>query len=113
MVRAATTSDAFNAAAELRQREILNYPAFEELPVEEVVDALEMRQPSVSKDLRVLKGVELLHARRYGRQMFYRTNAEAIRPLHDRAGTFEGYWKHQLIRVKERAEEKNGAVKKN
>jgi hypothetical protein len=41
-----------------------------------------------------------------GRQKLYRTNAEAIRPLHEWASTFERYWKHQLIRVKERAEAK-------
>jgi hypothetical protein len=39
-----------------------------------------------------------------GRQKLYRTNAEAIRPLHEWAGTFEHYWQHQLNRVKERAE---------
>jgi hypothetical protein len=39
-----------------------------------------------------------------GRHKFYRTNAEAIRPLHEWAGTFERYWQHQLNRVKERAE---------
>ena len=74
----------------------------------EIVDALEMEQPSVSKHLRVLKDVGLVHARREGRQIFYRTNAEAIRPLHEWTGTFERYWRHQLIRVKERAEEKSG-----
>ena len=72
------------------------------------MDALEMEQPSVSKHLRVLKDVGLVHARREGRQIFYRTNAEAIRPLHEWTGTFERYWRHQLIRVKERAEEKSG-----
>jgi len=40
-----------------------------------------------------------------GRQKLYRTNAEAIRPLHAWAATFERYWQHQLNRVKERAEE--------
>jgi DNA-binding transcriptional ArsR family regulator len=106
MARAATTSDAFNAVAEPRRREILNYLAWQERPVGEIVDALEMEQPSVSKHLRVLKDVGLVHVRRAGRQMFYRTNAEAIRPLHEWAGTFERYWQQQLIRVKERAEQK-------
>jgi DNA-binding transcriptional ArsR family regulator len=108
MARAATTSDAFNAVAEPRRREILNYLALQERPVGEIVDALEMEQPSVSKHLRVLRDVGLVHARREGRQIFYRTNAEAIRPLHEWTGTFERYWRHQLIRVKERAEEKSG-----
>ena len=39
-----------------------------------------------------------------GRHKFYRTNAEAIRPLHEWAGTFERYWMHQLLNVKKRAE---------
>jgi hypothetical protein len=33
--------------------------------------------------------------------MFYRTNAEAIRPLHEWTKTFEALWQHQLIRGKE------------
>ena len=108
MARAATTSDVFNAIAEPRRRDILNYLAMQERPVGEIVDALEMEQPSVSKHLRVLKDVGLVHARREGRQMFYRTNAAAIRPLHEWTGTFERYWQHQLLRVKARAEEKSG-----
>ena len=71
-----------------------------------IAASLRLRQPSVSKHLRVLKDVGLVRARRNGRQMLYRTNAEAIRPLYEWAGTFGPYWKHQLIRVKERAEEK-------
>jgi hypothetical protein len=31
-----------------------------------------------------------------GRQKLYRTNAEAIRPLHEWAVTFERHWQHQL-----------------
>jgi hypothetical protein len=41
--------------------------------------------------------------------MLYRTNAEAIRPLHEWTETFERYWRHQLSRVKERAERKSNA----
>jgi DNA-binding transcriptional ArsR family regulator len=105
MARAATTSDVFNAVAEPRRRDILNYLALQERPVGDIVVALEMEQPSVSKHLRVLKDVGLVRARRDGRNMLYRTNAEAIRPLHEWASTFERLWQHQLLRVKERAEE--------
>ena len=108
MARACTTSDAFNAIAEPRRREILNYLAMQERPVGEIVDALKMEQPSVSKHLRVLKDVGLVNARRDGRQIYYRTNAAAIRPLHEWTGTFERYWQHQLLRVTERAEAKSG-----
>jgi DNA-binding transcriptional ArsR family regulator len=52
--------------------------------------------------------VGLVHARRDGRRILYRTNAEAIRPLNEWATTFERYWKHQLNRVKELAEKTVG-----
>src|SRR5258705_981456 len=104
MARATTTSDAFNAVAEPRRREILSYLARAERPVGEIVAALGLEQPSVSKHLRVLRDVGLVRMRCQGRQKLYRTNAEAIRPLHEWAGTFERYWQHQLNRVKELAE---------
>ena len=66
--------------------------------------ALGLEQPSVSKHLRVLRNVGLVRMRCQGRQKLYRTNAQAIRPLHEWAGTFERYWQHQLNRVKELAE---------
>jgi len=107
MPRASTTSDAFNAVAEPRRREILEYLALEERTVNAIVEGLRIEQPSVSKHLRVLRDVGLVRVRRNGRHMFYRTNAEAIRPVHDWAKTFERFWTHQLSRIKERAEAKN------
>ena len=106
MARAATTSDAFNAVAEPRRREILNYLALQERPVAEIVARLSLPQPSVSKHLRVLRDVGLVHLRREGRRKLYRLNADAIRPLHEWTSTFERFWRNQLRRVKERAEGK-------
>ena len=60
MARAATSSDAFNAVAEPRRREILSYLALGERSVGEIVAALECGQPSVSKHLRVLREVGLV-----------------------------------------------------
>ena len=107
MARAATTSDAFNAVAEPRRREILNYLALVERPVGDIVASLGMEQPSVSKHLRVLRDVGLVRVRRNGRHMMYQTNAEAIRPLHEWTKTFERLWAHQLLRIQERAEGKS------
>jgi DNA-binding transcriptional ArsR family regulator len=106
MARAATTSDAFNAVAEPRRREILTYLAQRERAVGDIVANLKIDQPSVSKHLGVLRRVGLVHMRCDGRHKYYRTNAEAIRPLHEWAGTFERYWHNQLLGVKKRAEEK-------
>ena len=107
MPRAATTSDAFNAVAEPRRREILSYLALKERPVGDIVKSLRLEQPSVSKHLRVLKDVGLVHVRRDGRRALYRINAEAIRPVHEWTRTFERYWVNQLSRIKELAEKKS------
>lgn len=104
MPRASTTSDPFNAVAEPRRRAILEFLAADERSVGDIVDALGMAQPSVSKHLQVLWDVGLVDARRDGRRVLYRTNADAIRPLHEWAGTFERFWSNQLQRIKTHAE---------
>jgi DNA-binding transcriptional ArsR family regulator len=109
VARAATTSDAFNAVAEPRRREILSYLAIQERPVGEIAETLGLEQPSVSKHLRVLLEVGLVQVRRDGRHMLYRTDSEAIRPLYEWTKTFERFWRSQLTRVKERAE-RNAAI---
>ena len=106
MPRAATNSDVFNAIAEARRRDILTFLAGSERPVGDIVNALGMGQPSVSKHLKVLRDVGLVEARRDARQVLYRTNLDALRPLHEWTQTFDRYWRHQLTRVKERAEQR-------
>jgi DNA-binding transcriptional ArsR family regulator len=104
MPRASTTLDCFNAVAELRRRQILVYLAARERAVSEIVESLKMPQPSVSKHLGVLRKVGLVRSRRHGREVLYQTNADGIRPLYEWTKTFEVLWRHQLLRVKERAE---------
>jgi DNA-binding transcriptional ArsR family regulator len=104
MPRAATSSDVFNAIAEPQRRAILEFLAGDERPVGDIVEELEIAQPSVSKHLRVLRDVGLVWARREGRHVMYRTNAAELKPLHEWAGLFERYWKGHLNRIKERAE---------
>jgi DNA-binding transcriptional ArsR family regulator len=106
MPRAATTSDTLNAIAEPRRREILEYLAPSERAVGDIVVALGVAQPSVSKHLRILHHVGLVDVRRDGRQAFYRTNTEQIRTVHEWTRLFERYWRGQLTRIKKRAEQR-------
>ena len=99
--------------AEPHRRHILDLLREQERPVGDLVAALGISQPSVSKHLRVLLDVGLVRVRRDGRRMLYRTNAEAIRPLHEWTGTFERYWRNQLNRIKERAERKDDPLKED
>ncbi len=106
MARSPTTSDAFNAVAEPRRRQILDLLARGERPVNDVVESLGIAQPQVSKHLRVLKEVGLVSVRGLGRQRVYRLNAERLKPIHDWVRSFEHFWDHQLDRIKQRAEHK-------
>jgi DNA-binding transcriptional ArsR family regulator len=107
MARAATTLDVFNAVAEPRRREIINVLMDgRERAVGEVVDAVGMPQPSVSKHLSVLLKVGVVTVTRNGQMRMYRLNGSNLKPVHDWAKTFERYWSNQLDRIKERAEQK-------
>src|SRR5262249_9563963 len=104
MARASTTSDAFNAVAEPRRRQILDLLAGGERPVNDVVALLGLAQPQVSKHLRVLREVGLVSVREDGPRRLYTLNAERLKPIHDWVRTFERFWDNQLGRIKERAE---------
>ena len=106
MARSLTTSDAFNAVAEPRRRQILDLLARGERPVSDVVAALGLAQPRVSKHLRVLREVGLVSVRGRGQQRLYKLNADRLKPIHDWVRTFEQFWDHQLDRIKQRAERK-------
>ncbi|GAA2640621.1 ArsR/SmtB family transcription factor [Paractinoplanes durhamensis] len=92
MARAATTTDAFNAVAEPRRRQILDLLAQGERPVNDLVAMLGLAQPQVSKHLRVLREVDLVRVRDEGRQRLYRLNAEPLRPIHDWLRKYEQSW---------------------
>lgn len=105
MARASTTSDPFNAIAEPRRRHILEFLAGDERSVGDIVDALEMGQPSVSKHLQVLRDTGLVRLRRDGRKTMVSINPETLRTIHDWIALFERHWRGQLRRIKARAEE--------
>ena len=96
MARAATTADAFNAVAEPRRRQILDALAGNERPVNDLVRALGLAQPQVSKHLRVLREVGAVDVRDQGRQRLYRVNGQALKPIHDWVKTYERSWSQRF-----------------
>src|SRR5258705_571922 len=96
MARAATTADAFNAVAEPRRRQILDALAGGERPVNELVRLLGLRQPQVSKHLRVLREVGAVEVRDQGRQRVYRLNGRALKPIHDWVKNYERSWSERF-----------------
>ncbi len=96
VARAATTTDAFNAVAEPRRREILDLLAAGERSVNDLVDVLGLAQPQVSKHLRVLREVGAAEVREDGRQRFYRVNGNALKPIHDWVKSYEQTWSERF-----------------
>jgi DNA-binding transcriptional ArsR family regulator len=99
VARAATTSDAFNAIAEVSRREILEILAGGEAAVGDIVGRLPLSQPQVSKHLGVLRAVDVVRCRTVGRRRLYCVNGAALRPVHDWVGGFEAHWNETLDRL--------------
>jgi DNA-binding transcriptional ArsR family regulator len=99
VARASTTSDAFNAVAEPRRREILDALAGGEQSVGELAQRLRVAQPVVSKHLRVLRDVNLVARRDQGRRRLYRLNGAALRPIHEWLRRYEESWSQAFDRM--------------
>ena len=96
MARAATTTDAFNAVAEPRRRQILDALVEGERPVNDLVRLLGLAQPQVSKHLRVLREVGAVDVRDEGRRRLYRLNGQALKPIHDWVKGYERSWSERF-----------------
>jgi DNA-binding transcriptional ArsR family regulator len=99
MARAATTTDAFNAIAEPRRRQILDAIGGGQRSVTELVAILDVPQPLVSKHLRVLREVGIVAFREDGRQRLYRLNGSALKPVYDWVKDFEQLWSERFARM--------------
>jgi DNA-binding transcriptional ArsR family regulator len=99
VARTATTADPFNALAEGRRREIVDALAGGERPVNELVRALGLPQPQVSKHLRVLRAVGAVDVRDEGRQRLYRLNGQALKPIYDWVKSYEALWSERFAEL--------------
>jgi DNA-binding transcriptional ArsR family regulator len=111
MSRLPTTADAFNAVAEPRRREILDFLAAGERPVNDLVELTGLGQPQVSKHLRVLREVGLVEAREEGRRRVYRLNGEALRPIFDWVSRYQRFWEERFERLDDVLEDLKKAEK--
>jgi DNA-binding transcriptional ArsR family regulator len=99
VARASTTSDVFNAIADVHRREILDALITGEKPVGAIVNDLSMSQPQVSKHLRVLSEVGLVSCRAEGRRRLYRLEPARLRPMHEWLARYEQAWNDRLDRM--------------
>lgn len=90
MVSVDTVLDAIGEPNRRRLLELLGQR--DESTVSELVDASGLRQPQVSKHLKVLAGASLVSARADGRHRHYRLDGRGLRAAHDWFASFEDVW---------------------
>src|ERR1039457_5097038 len=99
VARASTTSDVFNAVADMHRRAILDVLITGEKAVGAIVNDLSMSQPQVSKHLRVLSEVGLVKCRAEGRHRLYRLEPARLRPLQEWLTKYERALNDRLDRM--------------
>lgn len=87
---------AFEVLAEPHRRQILDLLRDRERPVGELVQALAVSQPAVSKHLRVLRGVGLVEARVAAQQRVYRVRAHPLQEIDEWLAPYRALWSSSL-----------------
>lgn len=86
----------FDVLAEPNRRRILELLRGGERPVGDLVAALQVSQPAVSKHLRALRDAGLVTARVDANRRLYRLRPDALRELDDWLAPYRELWEHRL-----------------
>ena len=90
------TAAAFDVLAEPNRRRILDLLREDERPVGDLVDALALSQPAVSKHLRVLREAGLVEVRSDAQRRLYRVRAEPLRAVDEWLQPYRALWASRL-----------------
>ena len=94
--------DVFAALANPTRREVLRLLLERgEQPVQRLADHFEMRRPSLSEHLRVLKEAGLVTEQPVGRQRFYALRPEPLQQVADWLDPYERFWRARLADLRE------------
>src|SRR5215213_928700 len=86
----------FAVLAEPNRRRILDLLRDRERPVGELVDALAVSQPAVSKHLRVLREAGVVEARVDAQRRLYRVRPEPLREIDAWLAPYRALWTERL-----------------
>jgi DNA-binding transcriptional ArsR family regulator len=93
------TVAAFQALAEPSRQSILDLLRDGELAVGELVEALALSQPAVSKHLRVLRDAGLVEVRAEAQRRLYRVRPQPLVELDDWLAPYRRLWETHLDRL--------------
>ena len=86
----------FDVIAEPNRRRILDLLLEQERPVGDLVEALAVSQPAVSKHLRVLREAGLVEARTDAQRRVYHVRAEPLHAVDDWLAPYRAMWSERL-----------------
>ncbi len=89
-------ANAFELMVDPTRRRLLEELRVSERSVGVLVERLEMSQPAVSKQLRVLRDAGLASVRRDAQWRIYRLNPEGLRELDEWLDPFRAFWERRL-----------------
>ena len=95
----------FAVLAEPRRRDILDLLRDGERPVGDLVDALRMSQPSVSKHLRVLREAGLVDVRPDAQRRLYRLSPEPLAEIDEWLAPYRRLWNRSLDKLEKHLED--------
>ena len=93
---AALAVSPFDVIAEPNRRRILDLLREQERPVGDLVEALAVSQPAVSKHLRVLRDAGLVESRTDAQRRLYRVRAEPLQSIDDWLAPYRAMWSSAL-----------------
>jgi DNA-binding transcriptional ArsR family regulator len=99
--------DIFAALASPVRRELLGLLLDGPLPVNALAGHFDMRRPSVSEHLRVLRDAGLVIERRVGRQRLYQLDAAPLREVSEWLGPYERFRRSRLTNLRALLDEEN------
>ncbi len=86
----------FFVLADSTRRRLLQELSAGDRSVGALVERLDMSQPAVSKQLRVLREAGLATVRRDGRRRIYRLNPDGLRPVDEWLQELRAYWEKRV-----------------
>ncbi|HXP33880.1 MAG TPA: metalloregulator ArsR/SmtB family transcription factor [Acidimicrobiales bacterium] len=98
----------FEVLAEESRRRILDLLVEEERPVGELVGALSLSQPAVSKHLKVLRDAGLVESRTEAQRRIYRVRAEPLREVDEWLAPYRRRWASHLSALERHLEIMDG-----
>jgi len=103
----------FSALAEPNRLQIVELLRHRPLPVGTIAERLGMRQPQVSKHLRVLSEAGLVQVRPVAQQRIYGLRAEGLKDLDDWLEPYRAMWADRFERMDEVLRELKSQEKKS